>query len=156
MLSARLSMNAGKTDVAALLFNTGYTANIAAALAALRKLKKHPRGVRRLRKNIGCFSEALKSHGILCPVDSAVIAVPAGSEENAVRASEFLKENGFLIPDIRFPSVPRGQAILRVTLMSSHTPKEIEAAAAAIARAIHPGSGFGKSDEDNRNPSSEE
>lgn len=102
-------------------------------------------GGSRLRKNVACFSEALKSHGILCPVESAVIAVPAGSsEENAVRASEFLREKGFLIPAIRFPSVPRGQAILRVTLMSSHTRKEIEAAAAAIAEAVRFGSVSGK------------
>lgn len=119
-------------------------ADIAAALAALKKLKKNPRTVSRLRKNVACFSEALKSHGILCPVESAVIAVPAGSEENAVRASEFLREKGFLIPAIRFPSVPRGQAILRVTLMSSHTRKEIEAAAAAIAEAVRFGSVSGK------------
>lgn len=119
-------------------------ADIAAALAALKKLKKNPRTVSRLRKNVACFSEALKSHGILCPVESAVIAVPAGSEENAVRASEFLREKGFLIPAIRFPSVPRGQAILRVTLMSSHTRKEIEAAAAAIVEAVRFGSVSGK------------
>lgn len=134
-----------KNSARSFIFTTSQTpANIAAALAALKKLKNRPRTVRRLQNNIDCFSAALKAHGILCPVDSAVIAVPAGSEENAVRASAFLKENGFLIPAIRFPSVPRGQAILRVTLMSSHTRKEIEAAAAAIAEAVRSGSVSGK------------
>lgn len=134
-----------KNSARSFIFTTSQTpANIAAALAALKKLKNRPRTVRRLQNNIDCFSAALKAHGILCPVDSAVIAVPAGSEENAVRASAFLKENGFLIPAIRFPSVPRGQAILRVTLMSSHTRKEIEAAAAAIAEAVRSGPVPGK------------
>lgn len=119
------------------IFSTSQTpANIAASLAALKYIENHPKRISRLQKNIKFFSECLKNNGIETDVHSAVISVPAGNEQTAVEISETLKRKGFLIPAIRFPTVPYGKAILRLTLMATHTKKEIKAAANALAEVI--------------------
>jgi 8-amino-7-oxononanoate synthase len=37
-----------------------------------------------------------------------------------------MREKGFFIPAVRFPTVSRGKARLRLTLTASHTPEEID------------------------------
>ena len=44
-----------------------------------------------------------------------------------------LREQGFLIPAIRYPTVPRHAARLRVTLSAAHADKEIDALNEALA-----------------------
>ena len=44
-----------------------------------------------------------------------------------------LEKRGFLIPAIRYPSVPRGAARLRLALSACHTADEIDALNAALA-----------------------
>jgi 7-keto-8-aminopelargonate synthetase-like enzyme len=50
-----------------------------------------------------------------------------------MRVCEKLLARGFYAQGIRHPSVPRGTARLRITLMSSHTPLQIDAFARAVA-----------------------
>lgn len=40
------------------------------------------------------------------------------------------------MPAIRYPTVPRGAAMLRVTVMATHTPEQIDALADAILRLL--------------------
>jgi 7-keto-8-aminopelargonate synthetase-like enzyme len=60
---------------------------------------------------------------------SAIVPVLVGDETAAVAASEALRAKGFWIPAIRYPTVARGRARLRVTLSATHQPTEIEALA---------------------------
>lgn len=46
---------------------------------------------------------------------------------------ELLKQRSYYISAIRYPTVAKGSARLRITLMSSHTPKEIDGLADALA-----------------------
>lgn len=62
-----------------------------------------------------------------------IIPVHVGDEAEAMRASARLLERGFIVPAIRWPTVPRGAAILRVTLMSTHTPAQIDALCEELA-----------------------
>lgn len=57
---------------------------------------------------------------------SAIIPMILGEEERALAAAEKLKEAGFLIPAIRYPTVARGKARLRVTLSAAHTQEQID------------------------------
>ncbi|MBV8813307.1 MAG: 8-amino-7-oxononanoate synthase [Verrucomicrobia bacterium] len=66
---------------------------------------------------------------------SAIVPIVVGSESEALRASEKLAEQGYLVPAIRFPTVPRNSARLRVTLSAAHEPKEILGLREAIAGA---------------------
>lgn len=54
-----------------------------------------------------------------------------------MQVSERLLAVGYFIPAIRYPTVKKGQAILRAALMSSHTEAELAQAAQAIAEAIN-------------------
>lgn len=56
-----------------------------------------------------------------------------GSAENALHAAETLLQAGIFVPAIRPPTVPRGQARLRLTVSARHTPSQIDALADALA-----------------------
>ena len=45
-----------------------------------------------------------------------------------------LREAGYFVPAIRWPTVPHGAAMLRVTVMATHTDAQIDGLAHAISR----------------------
>ena len=56
---------------------------------------------------------------------SAIVPMIVGLEEQALSLSEALVERGFLVPAVRFPTVPRGSARLRVTLSAAHLRDDV-------------------------------
>jgi 8-amino-7-oxononanoate synthase len=58
-------------------------------------------------------------------VPSPIIPVPIGSEEQAIKVAGGLKEAGFFVPAIRYPTVARGKARLRVSLSATHEADQI-------------------------------
>ncbi len=64
---------------------------------------------------------------------SAIIPVIIGENEAALSASARLQERGFLVPAIRFPTVPKGSARLRITLSAAHRPDDITSLKSALA-----------------------
>lgn len=112
-------------------------AAVAAADAALDVLEHEPERCALLRKNCSFFIAELRRLGLTVSSESAIVPILIGDEKRAMAAAERLLEAGFLIPAIRFPTVPRGAARLRAALMSSHTTGQLAAAAAAIADAVH-------------------
>lgn len=58
-------------------------------------------------------------------IRSPIIPLIIGDEGRAMETSAALKSKGILIPAIRFPTVPRGQARLRLTVSAAHTPEDI-------------------------------
>ena len=63
---------------------------------------------------------------------SAIIPIMMGGESIAMEASQALLEMGFLVPAIRYPTVAKGAARLRVTLSAAHTPEQIDALSQAL------------------------
>lgn len=63
---------------------------------------------------------------------SAILPVIVGEEEMALRLSTRFRESGFLIPAIRYPTVARGSARLRITMSAAHTSAEVDALAACM------------------------
>ena len=63
---------------------------------------------------------------------SAIVPVILGGNEAALDAARRLEEHGFLVPAIRFPTVPRGTARLRVSLSAAHAPENVRALSACI------------------------
>lgn len=56
---------------------------------------------------------------------SAILPILIGSNEDAMAASEHLLEKRFLVPAIRYPTVPRGTARLRVTVSAAHDRRDV-------------------------------
>lgn len=64
--------------------------------------------------------------------ESAIVPVIIGENEAALEASARLLEKGFLVPAIRYPTVPRGTARLRVTVSAAHESADISALQEAL------------------------
>ena len=56
---------------------------------------------------------------------SAIIPIILGDESRTLAAAEALRAKGIYIPAIRYPTVARGQARLRVTLTAAHSTDDI-------------------------------
>ncbi len=105
---------------------------IAAADTALAVLESTPERVAALRGNVQFFVGELARHGIEVRTDSAIVPILIGDERHAMCAAEELLDRGFLVPAIRYPTVPRGEARLRVAIMSAHRREDLSRAVQAI------------------------
>ena len=56
-----------------------------------------------------------------------------GDNQRALQVSAALQERGFLVGAIRPPTVPQGEARLRVTLCALHGEKDVDALVGALA-----------------------
>jgi 7-keto-8-aminopelargonate synthetase-like enzyme len=65
-------------------------------------------------------------------IPSAIIPVLIGDEARAIAASAAMRERDIFVPAIRYPTVARGEARLRVTLTATHTPDDISQLVAAL------------------------
>jgi 8-amino-7-oxononanoate synthase len=80
----------------------------------------------KLAANLVYFArECTAFSGAAFPPASAIIPVILGSSQAALSAAESLLDAGFLIPAIRFPTVAKNAARLRVTLSALHEPSQI-------------------------------
>ena len=65
-------------------------------------------------------------------VQSAIVPLMVGDETAAVALADTLRASGIFIPAIRYPTVARGMARLRVTLSAGHTVEDVTGAVAAL------------------------
>jgi 8-amino-7-oxononanoate synthase len=63
---------------------------------------------------------------------SAIIPHILGDNETTLAASAKLREKGFLVPAIRFPTVPQGTARLRITLTATHPKEAVQVLASCL------------------------
>ncbi len=63
---------------------------------------------------------------------AAILPIIIGDESVAMQTSAALLERGFLIPAIRYPTVARGSARLRLTLSAAHETIQIEGLVACL------------------------
>jgi 8-amino-7-oxononanoate synthase len=112
----------------AYVYSTSVTPVVAAAVpVAIRVMRDEPERQARLRLLAGRVRGGLAKVGlVLAPGDSPIIPIILGSEENALRAAEGLREDGTLVVAIRPPTVRRGSSRLRVTLSCEHSDEQVE------------------------------
>ena len=65
---------------------------------------------------------------------SAIFPWRVGDEQAAIDLAQTLQNRGFFVPAIRYPTVARGSARLRITVTAAHTEDQIRALCEAIAR----------------------
>jgi 8-amino-7-oxononanoate synthase len=68
---------------------------------------------------------------------SAIIPIIIGDEAETVEIALRLREQGIFVPAIRYPTVARGQARLRITLTAAHSSDEIIKLTSALAAVIN-------------------
>jgi len=120
------------------IYSTAPSPAIAAAAKAAIDFLVSPEGmVRRmcLFENLVRFAEGLPDRFRREETtQSAIFPIVLGTEEQALAASRWLRQHGFLIPAIRFPTVPRGTARLRITISALHTEEQISALCTALTK----------------------
>jgi 8-amino-7-oxononanoate synthase len=119
------------------VYSTALPPGVIAAGHAAVEIARGPEGGAlraHLRKNIGLFRENLPaSWQDSIPAVGAIQPLHCGEASAALDLARALRDRGFFIPAIRYPTVPRGTARLRVTLSAAHTGAEIDALGAALA-----------------------
>lgn len=119
------------------IFSTALSpVSMAADLEGLRLIMEQPERVQKLQENIRFCCAALNARGIDAASETAIIPIIIGGEARAMRVMELLKERGYYISAIRYPTVARGSARLRLALMSSHTREDLEGLADALKESM--------------------
>ena len=93
----------------------------------------------RLWNNLSWLTTAFE--GRIPEPASAIIPLMIGPESDTLNLSAKLLEAGFLIPAIRYPTVARGRARLRLALTATHTAEQIDALAATLLPLLPPVTG---------------
>jgi 8-amino-7-oxononanoate synthase len=121
------------------IFSTAPVPAAAAAATAAVQLITTADGENRrqtLRQLIGSLNDALHLHHH--PPPGAIIPVILGDESKAVAAAGTLRQNNIFIPAIRYPTVARGAARLRITLTAAHSTADILTLLQALKPLLHP------------------
>jgi glycine C-acetyltransferase len=105
-----------------------------AAIAAI-PLAKKGNLQKRLRRNIRYFAARMTELGFEIGSSSQIIPVMIGQEKQAVEFSRRLLEAGVFAQAIRYPTVKKGQARLRVSLTAMHAKAQLDAAIDAFEQA---------------------
>jgi 8-amino-7-oxononanoate synthase len=111
---------------------------VAAAAAALTIVEREPERRAVLQRNAGRLREGLRRAGFDVSGDAQILPVMIGDPERTMRLSEHLLAHGVLAQGIRPPTVPRGTARIRATVMATHSDADIDAAVAAFRGAVEP------------------
>ena len=80
----------------------------------------------KLEKNIKQLSTGLKQIGFEINSKTHIIPIIIGNEKTAMNCGEFLRNNGVFAQPIRYPTVPKNQARLRISVTAWLTQKDIE------------------------------
>jgi glycine C-acetyltransferase/8-amino-7-oxononanoate synthase len=114
------------------IFSTAQPAPVAAAAREALKICRSSEGEAfraSLRQNLASASEQLG----LGEASSAIIPWIIGGESEAMKVSAELLDLGFLVPAIRYPTVAKGSARLRLALTAKHSLDNIQKLAAVLA-----------------------
>ena len=104
----------------------------AAAIAGIQFIRSQA-GAQRCRRLWQRVSECAAALGPNAATPaSAILPIPVGDETKAVDVSAALRAQGIFLPAIRYPTVARGRARLRLTVTAAHSSEDIDLLAAAI------------------------
>ncbi|MBI3416370.1 MAG: 8-amino-7-oxononanoate synthase [Verrucomicrobia bacterium] len=108
-------------------------AAVGAATAAIRVVQSAVGAARRkrLKERIEQLAAHAGAHW-----RSAIVPILIGAEGRALTAAAELQSHGIFVPAIRYPTVARGAARLRVTLTAAHDRSDLEKLIEALAELL--------------------
>jgi 8-amino-7-oxononanoate synthase len=115
------------------IFSTAPVPPAAAAATAAIQLAQSREGESRrktLRERIAQLHSAIRNPQPA--IASAIVPIILGDESKAVEAAVKLREQNIFVPAIRYPTVARGKARLRVTLTAAHSAADVSALSNAL------------------------
>jgi glycine C-acetyltransferase len=81
---------------------------------------------RKLFKNVELLNDGLTDMGFdIGNTSSQIIPIHVGSEKLAIKFSDVLLQKGILVQPMRFPTVKKGYAVLRISLSAAHTKEQL-------------------------------
>lgn len=121
------------------LFSTAPAPAMAAAMrASLKLVRKEAWRRAKLMSLVMRFRRGAAARGL--PVQESftpIQPVVLGDNARALAASKALEAAGYLVAAIRPPTVPEGQARLRITLSADHAEADVDGLLEALARAVN-------------------
>jgi 8-amino-7-oxononanoate synthase len=103
--------------------------NAAAALAAVRIMKREPDRLASLWDNTRRFRNGLKELGFHTGLsETPILPVRIGDTIRTFQATILLQEEGVFVNPVIAPAVPEGDALIRCSLMATHTFAHIDLA----------------------------
>ncbi len=116
------------------IFSTAPPAAIVAAALAAVDFLSSPEGEKRrllLWEKIKLMRDL---PGTSRAAQSAIFPLTVGDEQAALELASALQSEGFFVPAIRYPTVARGAARLRITVSATHSDEQIRALCETIKR----------------------
>ena len=110
-------------------------ASVAAALATVEIMEREPERRTQLWENARFFSEGLRSLGLdTAGSETPVVPVVVGEDEKALTMVQRLHEEGIFVNCVLSPATPPGRALIRTSLMATHTREQLTRALEAIEK----------------------
>ena len=117
------------------IFSTAHNPGSAAAAdMALTIIEEHPELAQIVRDKAKWLAAELSAHGVPAQTDSAIVPIMVGDERRALEISARLEAEGFLVPAIRYPTVAKGAARLRVSVSAKTSISDLRALASHIVK----------------------
>lgn len=107
---------------------------IAANIAAIEIVGEEPQRRAKLLDNAGYLRDRLKAMDFEVRGDSQIIPIVVGDNASAMAMSRSLRDKGFWVTPVRPPTVPEGEARVRLSLSSDHTKETLNELAKSIAQ----------------------
>jgi 8-amino-7-oxononanoate synthase len=104
-------------------------ANVAAVMAALDIIRSEPERLQQLWDNTRRLSSGLRSLGFdLGKTTTPILPITIGDDVKCLQMSVALQQEGIFVNPVVYPGVEAGHALLRVSLMATHTFSQIDQA----------------------------
>jgi 7-keto-8-aminopelargonate synthetase-like enzyme len=108
-------------------------ASVAAALATVEIIEREPERREQLWQNTRFFLEGLKSLGLdTGNSQTPVVPIVVGEDAVALAMVQQLHEAGVFVNCVISPATPPGRALIRTSLMATHTRQQLTRALEAI------------------------
>ncbi|MES2768817.1 MAG: pyridoxal phosphate-dependent aminotransferase family protein [Bdellovibrionota bacterium] len=108
-------------------------ASAASALEAIKILRAEPELVNKVRENALYLKNAYEKIGLnTMGTETCVVPVFIGADEGALYICQQLLEKGIFTTPVVYPAVPKGQAVIRCSVMATHTKEDLDKAIAAF------------------------